>query len=110
MMIKGKKYVLEVLDNFYYLKINIEDIIYIYKIYLTFIDDGLEIFTKYNKSYYFVFNNIRNKFENIPKEYKDNISFISKHIKNKVFFNFKTCKERRRKRCRRYYYKGKEIQ
>ena len=40
-----------------------------------------------------MFNNIGNKFENIPKEYKDNISFISKHIKNKVFLTLKYVKK-----------------
>ena len=48
-------------NDFYYLNIKFDDILYIYKRYYAFIDDGLEIFTKQNKSYYFVFNNIGNK-------------------------------------------------
>ena len=77
-------------NNFYYLNIKFEDILYIYKRYYAFIDDGLEIFTKQNKSYYFVFNNIGNKdnkSENDIIKFNDGeMNFISKDIRDEIFF------------------------
>ena len=108
---------LMIYKNFYYFNIKFDDIISVYKKIYCFKDDGLEIFTKQNKSYYFEFNsnennNIKNNNNNdISNKNIENIS-ISKSIRNKIFFiftnnNVNIDKEYESEKLR-YLYKGKD--
>ena len=84
------------LNNIYTLNIKLLDILFVYKKYYIFKDNSLEIFTKYNKSYFFEINS---NDETYLKK-----SSISK-IRDK-FFNYIT-KLSSSSTNERYYYGGK---
>ena len=72
-------------DKFYYFQIKNKDITFIYKRKYAFIDDGLEIFTKQKKSYYFIFNNIGNNIKSIEEEDQESLN-ITKNIRDYIYY------------------------